>query len=56
VEENMMRGKVYELDQKDKMFGKIPENKGKKRKKDRYVRYTRHVCTIIKQQREEKKT
>ena len=51
-----MRAKVYESHKKDRMFGEIPENKGKKRKKDRYVRYTRHVCTIIKQQNEKKKT
>ena len=47
----MMRGKVYQSHQKDKMFGEIPENKGKKRTKDRHIRHTRHVCTIIKQQK-----
>ena len=47
-----MRGKVHESHQKDKMFGEILENKGKERTKERYVRYTRHVYTIIKQQKE----
>jgi hypothetical protein len=29
LEENIMRGKVYESHQKDRMFGEIPENEGK---------------------------
>ncbi len=35
-----MRGKVYESHKKDRMFGEIPENKGKERKEkktDMYV-------------------
>ncbi len=38
----MMRGKVYESHQKDKMFGEISENKGKEREENN----KRQICTL----------
>ncbi len=37
-----MRGKVYESHKKDRMFGEIPENKGKERKEKK----RRQICTL----------